>query len=50
LQKSKEEINNEKIKIEASIDGKDNNIVDIVNAYNKLKDQNEDKLLVIEHL
>lgn len=32
------------------MDGKDNNIVDIVNAYNKLKDQNEDKLLVIEHL
>ena len=32
------------------MDGKDNNLVDIVNAYNKLKDQNEDKLLVIEHL
>ena len=32
------------------MDGKDNNIVVIVNEYNKLKDQNEDKILVIEHL
>ena len=50
MKKSKEEINNEKIKIKASMDGKPNNIVVIVNEYNKLKNQNEDKILVIEHL
>ncbi len=50
MQQQKENIYNEKIKIEGMMDGKQDNITVIMNALNKEREVNFDKQQVIEHL
>lgn len=50
VQADKEKFYLEKIKIESSLDGKDNNIVEIRQQLKQCQEDSADKSLVIEHL